>query len=84
MCNNIYILPHFFTGILRKTGSTEVFPSTSESNGSSMLTTIDATTGANGIEIPDGERQRARFTLSPELNAMYPEDEAIGDAWLLG
>ncbi|KIK70699.1 hypothetical protein GYMLUDRAFT_32738 [Collybiopsis luxurians FD-317 M1] len=90
MCKNIYILPHFFTGILRKTALTEVSPSaSSESTGSSILTTVDAITGANEIAIPDdsfnsGQRQRARFTLSPELSVMYPEDEVIGDAWLLG
>jgi F-box protein 21 len=25
---------------------------------------------------------RARFLLSPELNAAYPDDEAFGDKWL--
>ncbi|KAE9398440.1 hypothetical protein BT96DRAFT_965914 [Gymnopus androsaceus JB14] len=29
-------------------------------------------------------RARARFVLSPELSEAYPEDEAIGDAWLVG
>ncbi|KAJ4485824.1 hypothetical protein J3R30DRAFT_3283764 [Lentinula aciculospora] len=33
--------------------------------------------------IPVQER-RARFVLSPELREAYPEDEAWGDAWLVG
>ncbi|KAF9074819.1 hypothetical protein BDP27DRAFT_1213458 [Rhodocollybia butyracea] len=72
MCR-IITLPKFFTGVLK---TKEALPLGS-GGGGTVGDDIDASKQPSS-------GAKARFALSPELSAAYPEDEAIGEALLIG
>lgn len=81
LCQNVHVLPRLFTGILRKRKENTSSVLDNGAIGTDTMPTKDKT--ASAVHIEDSPA-RARFSLSPELNEAYPEDEAIGDAWLVG
>ncbi|KAF5388571.1 hypothetical protein D9757_004660 [Collybiopsis confluens] len=76
ICKSIRVLPHFFTGVIRN-WKEDVVSSTSATKTDGLTATT------HYLPADEEEWCRARFTLNPELCEMYPEDEALGDAWLL-
>lgn len=80
MYQNVHVLPKLFTGVLRKT---KVKPADNSVSGTMMdESAVDSSTQSPSSL--QSTQARARFVLSPELSEAYPEDEAIGDAWLIG